>query len=166
MSLHPPPASPDEYWMQEAILLAEQAAQAGEVPVGAVVVFEGRIIGTGYNRPIALHDPSAHAEVIALRDAARQQQNYRLNGCELYVTLEPCLMCAGAMMHARLARVIFGAFDYKTGVCGSLFNIFDNLSLNHHTQVTGGVLQPQCSAQISQFFAQRRAQKRKPDTCC
>jgi len=141
-------------------MLAGQAQAAGEVPVGALVVKDGEIIGRGYNAPISGHDPSAHAEMQALRQAAQSLGNYRLVGCDLYVTLEPCLMCAGAIMHARLARLVYGAQDYKTGVCGSLLDVFAESRLNHHTKVTGGVLADECGAMLSAFFAMRRAQKK------
>lgn len=141
-------------------MLALQAQEAGEVPVGALVVKDGEIIGRGYNAPISGHDPSAHAEMQALRQAAQSLGNYRLVGCDLYVTLEPCLMCAGAIMHARLARLVYGAQDYKTGVCGSLLDVFAETRLNHHTKVTGGVLADECGAMLSAFFAMRRAQKK------
>ncbi|MFA6062132.1 MAG: tRNA adenosine(34) deaminase TadA [Gallionella sp.] len=150
----------DIFYMQEALMLALQAQEAGEVPVGALVVKDGEIIGRGYNAPISGHDPSAHAEMQALRQAAQSLGNYRLVGCDLYVTLEPCLMCAGAIMHARLARLVYGAQDYKTGVCGSLLDVFAETRLNHHTKVTGGVLADECGAMLSAFFAMRRAQKK------
>ena len=143
--------------MQQALDLAAQAALAGEVPVGAIVVKDNVIIGRGFNQPIGQHDPSAHAEINALRDAARQLGNYRLPGCELYVTLEPCAMCAGAMMHARIARVIFGAADPKSGAAGSVIDLFSEARLNHHSEVVGGVLAEQCGRILSEFFAQRRA---------
>ena len=146
----------DEGWMREALILAEAAAAAGEVPVGAVVVREGVIVGRGFNAPIVHHDPSAHAEIQALRDAARRLGNYRLPGCELFVTLEPCAMCAGAMLHARLARVVYGASDPKTGACGSVIDLFAEPRLNHHTAVRRGVLQDACGAMLSAFFARRR----------
>lgn len=142
--------------MLEALALARQAAAAGEVPVGAVVVKDGHIIGAGYNQPISRHDPSAHAEVMALRDAAQRQGNYRLVGCDLYVTLEPCCMCVGAIMHARIARVAFGAADAKTGACGSVTNLFDEARLNHHTTVAGGLLADESAQLLKDFFAQRR----------
>lgn len=150
----------DEDFMREALGLAGLAEQAGEVPVGAIVVRDGQIIGRGYNSPITLHDPSAHAEMQALREAARTIGNYRLVGCELFVTLEPCLMCAGAIMHARVARLVYGASDYKTGACGSVADTFAQPSWNHHTKVLGGVLAQQCGDTLSAFFAMRRAQKR------
>lgn len=143
--------------MCEALMLARQAELCGEVPVGAVVVKDGHIIGSGFNQPIRLKDPTVHAEIAALRDAAQRLGNYRLPGCELYVTLEPCVMCAGAIMHARLARVVFGAADPKTGAAGSILNIFAEKRLNHHTEVVGAVLAEECSALISGFFARRRA---------
>ena len=150
----------DEQYMRAALELAQQAQGMGEVPVGALVVKDGEIIGRGYNAPISGRDPSAHAEMQALRQAAQSLGNYRLVGCDLYVTLEPCLMCAGAIMHARLARLVYGATDYKTGVCGSLPNVFAEARLNHHTKVTGGVLADECGAMLSAFFAMRRAQKK------
>ena len=146
----------DEIYMREALVLAGTAESCGEVPVGAVVVSDGVIIGRGYNQPISSHDPSAHAEIVALRDAAARIGNYRLTSCELYVTLEPCVMCAGAIMHARIARVIFGAADPKTGACGSVMDLFTEAKLNHHTTVTGGVLAAECGARLSAFFSQRR----------
>lgn len=150
----------DTEYMRHALALAEQAKAAGEVPVGAVVVKDGEIIGRGFNAPISRHDPSAHAEVQALRDAAERIGNYRLVDCELFVTLEPCLMCAGAMMHARVARVVYGANDFKTGACGSVLDVFAEQRLNHHSAVQGGVLAEECSAMLSNFFAQRRAQQK------
>ncbi|HJV07118.1 MAG TPA: tRNA adenosine(34) deaminase TadA [Chromobacteriaceae bacterium] len=152
----PPAAETIATFMQEAIQLAEQAKQAGEVPVGAVVVRDGLIIGRGFNQPISGSDPSAHAEMQALRAAARHQGNYRLDGCDLYVTLEPCPMCSGAILHARVARVIYGAADAKTGAAGSVINLFENRQLNHHTAVFGGQQQERCAAQLSEFFRQRR----------
>jgi tRNA(adenine34) deaminase len=143
--------------MQAALALAEQAAAAGEVPVGAVVVREGMVIGRGYNQPIATADPTAHAEVLALRDAARHLGNYRLSGCELYVTLEPCCMCVGAIMHARIARVVFGAADPKTGAAGGVVNLFAEDRLNFHAQVRGGVLADESSVLLRTFFAMRRS---------
>ncbi|NOU01237.1 MAG: tRNA adenosine(34) deaminase TadA [Gallionella sp.] len=150
----------DTEYMRHALALAEQARAAGEVPVGAVVVKDGRVIGRGSNAPISRHDPSAHAEIRALCDAAEHLSNYRLVDCELFVTLEPCLMCAGAMMHARIARVVYGASDLKTGAAGSVLNVFAEPRLNHHTQVQGGVLAEECGAMLSNFFAQRRAQQK------
>ena len=142
--------------MLEALSLARQAAAAGEVPVGAVVVKDGQIIGRGYNQPIARRDPTAHAEVMALRDAAQQIDNYRLPDCDLYVTLEPCCMCVGAIMHARIARVIYGAADTKTGACGSVVNLFSERSLNHHAEVIDGILAQESVRLLKDFFVQRR----------
>lgn len=143
--------------MQEALALAAEAARLDEVPVGAVVVSpEGVIIGRGYNQPITRHDPSAHAEIMALRDAALRTGNYRLPGCTLVVTLEPCVMCAGAVIHARIAQLVFGARDPKTGACGSVVNLFAESRLNHHTEVTGGMMAESCGALLRSFFAARR----------
>jgi tRNA(adenine34) deaminase len=175
----------DESFMRAALELARQAGAAGEVPVGAVVVLDGKIIGRGYNSPIARHDPTAHAEMMALRDAAQNIGNYRLVGCDLFVTLEPCLMCAGAIMHARIARLVYGARDSKTGACGSVVDAFgefnpsalslsgegassppltrggrEGLRLNYHTEVGSGVLADECGAMLSDFFAMRRAQQK------
>jgi tRNA(adenine34) deaminase len=130
------------------------------VPVGAVIMREGQVIATGYNRPITTHDPTAHAEIVALRHAAQLLENYRLPECELYVTLEPCAMCAMALMHARLKRVVFGALDPKTGVAGSVIDLFANPQLNHHTQIVGGVLAQPCGDLLREFFAERRAQQK------
>ena len=146
----------DETCMRQAILLAQQAWAAGEVPVGAVVVKHNEIIGRGFNQPISGHDPSAHAEIQALRNAARHLANYRLPDCTLYVTIEPCTMCAGAIMHARIARVVYGARDAKTGAHGSVVDLFAEPRLNFHAQVTGGVLQDECGKLLSDFFAERR----------
>jgi tRNA(Arg) A34 adenosine deaminase TadA len=143
--------------MLEAIELARQARAAGEVPVGAIVVSEGAVIGRGYNAPISSRDPTAHAEIRALREAAAHLQNYRLTGCELYVTLEPCAMCAGAIMHSRLARLVYGAADPKTGACGSVVDLFAERRLNHHTEVVPGVLAEPCARMLSEFFSGRRA---------
>ena len=155
-----PHASPrrdmtDADFMREALALAGDAETLGEVPVGAVVVKDGAIVGRGYNQPISAHDPTAHAEVIAMRDAAARIGNYRLVDCELFVTLEPCTMCAGAIMHARVKRVIYGASDPKTGACGSVINLFE-APLNHHAEVVRGVLADECGARLSAFFGQRR----------
>lgn len=146
----------DTLFMQVALELAHEAASAGEVPVGAVVVKDGQIVGRGYNQPIGRQDPTAHAEVMALRDAAEHLGNYRLPGCTLYVTLEPCLMCCGAILHARMARVVFGASDPKTGAAGSVMNVFAEARLNHHTEASGGVLAQECGAPLSDFFVARR----------
>jgi tRNA(adenine34) deaminase len=144
-------------YMRQAIDQAHNAWALGEVPVGALVVRDGVVIATGFNQPIGTHDPTAHAEIMALRAAATVLGNYRLPGCELYVTLEPCAMCAGAMIHARLARVIYGASDPKTGACGSIVNLFEESRLNHHTEVVGGVLADDCASLLKEFFAERRA---------
>ena len=149
----------DVDFMREALRLAGEAMAAGEVPVGALVVREGVIIGRGYNAPISNRDPSAHAEMQAIRQAAQHIGNYRLTECELFVTLEPCSMCAGAIMHARIARVVYGAADYKTGACGSVLDLFAESRLNHHAKVTGGVLAEECGRVLSDFFAMRRIQK-------
>lgn len=146
----------DEGFMAEALRLAREAGAMREVPVGAVVVKDGEIIGRGFNAPISRQDPTAHAEIVALRDAARLTGNYRLPGCELYVTLEPCVMCSGAIIHARIARVIFGARDPKTGACGSVMNLFDEPRLNSHATVTDGVLAAECGALLTNFFAAKR----------
>jgi tRNA(adenine34) deaminase len=146
----------DEFFMREALSLARAAECLGEVPVGAIVVREGVIVGRGFNTPIGESDPTAHAEISALRDAARNLGNYRLPGCELFVTLEPCAMCAGAIMHARISRVVYGARDLKTGVHGSVVDLFGVERLNHHATVEGGVLAEECGALLSAFFASRR----------
>jgi tRNA(adenine34) deaminase len=146
----------DEEFMRVALALAEQARGAGEVPVGAVVVRDGVVIGSGFNSPIGRHDPSAHAEILALRAAAAASGNYRLSGCTLYVTLEPCVMCSGAILHARIVRVVYGAPDPKTGACGSVLNLFAEDRLNHHTAVTGGVLAEECGRLLTGFFQERR----------
>ncbi len=150
-----------EHGMRLALDQAHNALLVGEVPVGAVILRDGKVIATGYNRPITTHDPTAHAEIVALRHAATLLGNYRLPGCELYVTLEPCAMCAMALMHARLSRVVFGANDPKTGAAGSVLNLFDQPQLNHHTALVGGVMTDACSALLREFFAQRRQQHRQ-----
>jgi tRNA(adenine34) deaminase len=146
----------DEQFMRAALAEAARAAGAGEVPVGAVVVADGAIVGRGFNAPIARHDPSAHAEIAALRDAAAKLRNYRLPGCDLYVTLEPCAMCAGAIMQARIRRLVYGAPDPKTGACGSVVDLPVEPRLNHHTTVVGGVLAEECGTLLRSFFADRR----------
>ncbi|MDZ4098435.1 MAG: tRNA adenosine(34) deaminase TadA [Methylophilaceae bacterium] len=146
----------DITFMQMALSLAEEAAENGEVPVGAVIVKDGVVIGRGSNAPISQHDPSAHAEIQAMRDAAKYLGNYRLVDCTLYVTLEPCAMCAGAIQHARITRLVFGASDPKTGACGSVINLMSEERLNHHTEVTGGMMATECGSLLSQFFAGRR----------
>ncbi len=146
----------DERFMGLALDLAREAGAADEVPVGALVVRDGEVVGRGFNRPIGRHDPTAHAEIMALRDAAQNLGNYRLPGCTLYVTLEPCAMCAGAIMHARIDRVVFGARDPKTGAAGSVIDLFAEARLNHHTTIAGGVLAEDCGSLLSGFFAARR----------
>lgn len=153
----PPPAEEAQHFMAEAMRLAEAAAAEGEVPVGAVVVKEGRIIGRGFNRPVTSHDPSAHAEMVALREAAATLGNYRLSGCDLYVTLEPCPMCGGAILHSRLDRVIYGARDPKIGAAGSVLNLFGERALNHQTALFSGIEAEACGRLLSEFFRQRRA---------
>lgn len=143
--------------MLAALEQAREAQAAGEVPVGAVVVKDGEIIGAGFNAPIGRHDPSAHAEMQALRAAGRALANYRLPGCVLYVTLEPCAMCVGAMLHARIKRLVYGAADAKTGACGSVIDLFAEPRLNHHASVTAGVMGEECAALLREFFAGKRA---------
>jgi len=165
-----PPASPDEQAQRDGMYMAQALSQAlnaqlvGEVPVGAVIVRHGeagpQVIATGYNRPITTSDPTAHAEIVALRHAAQLVENYRLPDCELYVTLEPCAMCAMALMHARFKRVVFGAPDPKTGAAGSVVDLFSRPELNHHTEIVGGVMAGECGQLLREFFAERRAQAR------
>ncbi|SRR6266568_6142570 len=147
---------PDELWMEEALRLAHLAEVAGEVPVGAVVVCEGRIIGRGWNQVISTNDPCGHAEILALREAARELDNYRLSGCELYVTLEPCAMCAGAIVHSRIARLVFGASDPKAGAVGGIMQVINHPRLNHRMEVTPGVLAGRCMESLQAFFRERR----------
>lgn len=142
--------------MRQALALAREAAAADEVPVGAVVVVEGEVAGRGFNQPILRRDPTAHAEIMALRAAAGRVGNYRLPGSTLYVTLEPCVMCTGAIMHARVGRVVFGARDPKTGAAGSVIDLYGEERLNHHAQIEGGVLAEECGSLLSAFFAARR----------
>ena len=146
----------DPVFMQAAVELAQEAARRGEVPVGAVVIHEGRIIGRGFNRPIMSADPTAHAEIVAMREAAEALGNYRLTACELFVTLEPCAMCVGAMLHARLSRVVYGARDPKTGACGSVIDLPAVGKLNHHARFEGGLLEESCGELLKRFFAERR----------
>ena len=151
----------DEQYMREALNLAAEAEARGEVPVGAIVVQDGTIIGRGFNHPISAQDPTAHAEIVAMRNAAAAIGNYRLSGCALYVTLEPCVMCAGAIIHARISRLIYGAQDRKTGGCGSVVDLFAQNKLNHHATVTGGLLAEECGKRLSAFFAGRRNSNNK-----
>ena len=147
--------------MSAALALAHAASEAGEVPVGAVVVKAGEIIGAGFNAPISRHDPSAHAEIQAMRAAAVLLDNYRLTGCTLFVTLEPCVMCAGAILHARISRLVYGAPDPKTGAAGSVLNLFADNRLNHHTEVEGGILAEACGRMLQSFFQDRRKADRQ-----
>jgi len=146
----------DERWMTEALTLARAARDRGEVPVGAIIVKDGAIVGRGGNAPVAAADPTAHAEITALREAGQALGNYRLPGCDLYVTIEPCAMCAGAILHSRIGRVVYGARDPKTGACGSVVDLFALPQLNHHAYVTGGVLAAECGRLLSDFFEARR----------
>ena len=150
------PALDDEYWMREALAEARRANEAGEVPIGAIVVRDGELLGRGYNRPIGAGDPTAHAELEALRAAARQANNYRLPGSVLYVTVEPCLMCAGALIHARVERLVFGTLEPKTGAVVSADRVLEGPAVNHHVDVTGGVLAQDCARLLTTFFAMRR----------
>lgn len=151
----------DEYWMRRAIDLAMQAQARGEIPVGAVLVADNKVIAEGFNHPITDHDPTAHAEIIALRRGGRQLQNYRLLNTTLYVTLEPCVMCAGAMVHSRIQRLVYGASDMKTGAAGSLIDILRHPGMNHQIEITGGVLAEECSTMLSAFFKHRREQHKE-----
>jgi len=153
-----PGQAADEYWMQRALELARRAAEEGEVPVGAVLVRDGELLGMGWNRPIVGHDPTSHAEIVALRDAATRVANYRLPQTDLYVTLEPCVMCAGAIIHARVRRVVFGALDPKGGAAGSVFDVLGTDRLNHRVEVCGPVLADACSEVLQGFFRARRTQ--------
>jgi len=155
-----PAEHPDDLGMRLALDQALNAQLAGEVPVGAVILHQGRVLATGYNRPITTHDPTAHAEIVALRHAAQLMQNYRLPECELYVTLEPCAMCAMALVHARIKRVVFATTDPKTGAAGSVTNLFAIPQLNHHTEIVGGVLAEPAAAMLRRFFAERRAEQK------
>ena len=152
--------------MRRALVQAERAANANEVPVGAVVVFNNEVIGTGHNQPLGAHDPTAHAEVVALRDAAQNLQNYRLSGTTLYVTLEPCLMCAGAIIQARVERVVFGAFDEKGGAVGSTANLLQSPLANHQCRVTAGVLGDECAAVLELFFTELRSANQEGSPTC
>ena len=149
-------AAHDRQFMQQAIEQAQLAAIAGEVPVGAVLVRDGQVISKAFNKPITNHDPSAHAEMLALRQAALAEQNYRLPGTTLYVTLEPCAMCAGAMLHARVDRIVFGAPDPKTGAAGSVVDLFAMKQINHQTSIEGGIMGDECGQLLKNFFKERR----------
>ncbi|CAM6583060.1 MULTISPECIES: tRNA adenosine(34) deaminase TadA [Leclercia] len=150
-----------EYWMRHALQLAKRAWEEGEVPVGAVLVHNNQAIGEGWNRPIGRHDPTAHAEIMALRQGGLVLQNYRLLDTTLYVTLEPCVMCSGAMIHSRIGTVVYGASDEKTGAAGSLLDVLRHPGMNHQVNVMGGVLAPACSEMLSEFFRMRRQQKKR-----
>jgi tRNA(adenine34) deaminase len=150
-----------DFFMRLAIAAAQEAATLGEVPVGAILVKDGQVIATGHNHPIGMKDPSAHAEICALRAGGLALGNYRLVDCELYVTLEPCLMCSGAILQARLKKVVFGAFDEKIGAAGSVLDVFQNATLNHQTQIEAGVLRDECAALLQDFFKQRRQSKKE-----
>ena len=154
--------SEDEFWMRQAIGLAARAESEDEVPVGAIVVHNGRKVGEGWNRTVTLNDPSAHAEILALRAAGETLGNYRLPGAVMYVTLEPCCMCAGAMIHARVKRVVFGAADPKTGAAGGRFSLLGEPGHNHRVETAGGCLQPECSTQLQSFFQRRRLEQARP----
>ncbi|WP_421869908.1 tRNA adenosine(34) deaminase TadA [Motiliproteus sp.] len=151
----------DQRWMERAMQLAQHGTEQGEVPVGAVVVLDGEVIGEGWNQPISSQDPSAHAEVVAIRQAAKQLQNYRLPGATLYVTLEPCTMCTGALIHSRISRLVYGTTEPKAGVVTSQAQLLESSWLNWRVEVTGGVLAERCSIQLSDFFAHRRALKKQ-----
>ena len=151
----------DEEWMRYALLLADKAQQQGEIPVGAVLVQDNKIMGEGWNQSITNHDPSAHAEMIAIRQAGQMLQNYRLVNSTLYVTLEPCPMCAGLLVHSRIDRLVFGAADLKTGSAGSVMNLVSHPQLNHHIEVLGGILDQECGTKLSEFFKSRRAEKKR-----
>lgn len=150
----------DEYWMRQALSLAQRAQEEGEVPVGALLVLDNQVIGEGWNRPIGRHDPTAHAEIMALRQGGAVLQNYRLLNATLYVTLEPCVMCAGAMVHSRIRRLVYGAADEKTGAVGSLVDILRHPGMNHQVEIVSGVLAEECAATLSHFFRMRREQKK------
>lgn len=151
----------DEYWMEQALELAMKAQEIGEIPVGAILVKDNQLVASGWNRSIIDNNPTAHAEIMALQQAGQVLSNYRLLDTTLYVTLEPCIMCAGAMIHSRIRRVVYGAKDFKTGACGSYLNIMGEAGLNHYVDVTGGVLAEKCSSMLSAFFKMRRAQKKE-----
>ncbi|MGP1956639.1 MAG: tRNA adenosine(34) deaminase TadA [Arsenophonus sp. NC-PE1-MAG3] len=153
-------AKKDIYWMRKASLLAQNAQEKGEIPVGALLVYKGKLIAEGWNHPILAHDPCAHAEILALRAAGQYLQNYRLLNTTLYVTLEPCIMCAGAMIHARISRLVYGASDQKTGAAGSVIDVFNHPDMNHRILVLGGILTDECSAILSSFFNSAKQKKK------
>ena len=160
MTIDERPAASDEFWMEEALRAAQRALEAGEVPVGAVVVCAGRIIGRGWNRNLTNSDPTAHAEIVALREAGANLGNHRLGDCELFATIEPCAMCAGALVHARLKRLVYGADDPKAGAVRSVMEVLNPPQLNHRTEVRGGVLAGRCGELLQSFFRSRRAEDR------
>ncbi len=153
------PTKADEFWMEEALREAQRAQAAGEVPVGSIVVCEERIVGRGHNRPITSHDPTAHAEILALREAGQRLGNYRLADCDLYVTVEPCAMCAGALVHGRIRRLVYGADDPKAGAVVSVMRLLENPALNHRVEVRSGVLAGRCMEQVQGFFRERRGKE-------
>lgn len=157
------PPLDDAAWMQLALEQAALAAKAGEVPVGALVIKDGQVLSLGHNRTLLDNDPTAHAEMVALRQAAAKLDNYRLSGCEMFVTIEPCSMCAGALVHARLARLVYGASDPKAGAVGSALRVLNHPSLNHKMEVRSGVLESQCSELLQNFFRKRRKEAEAPD---
>ncbi|MCX5781940.1 MAG: tRNA adenosine(34) deaminase TadA [Elusimicrobia bacterium] len=146
----------DTFFLKEAVKEAKLSEKKGEVPIGAVIVLDNKIIGRGYNQSITLNDPSAHAEIIALKSAAKKLKNYRLIGSKIYVTIEPCAMCAGALVWARVSEIIFGVYDKKAGACGSIFNIANNKKLNHRIKIKAGVLKKECGSLIKKFFQKKR----------
>ncbi|SCC16977.1 tRNA adenosine(34) deaminase TadA [Gilliamella intestini] len=157
----------DEIWMRRALMLAKHAEVIGEIPVGAVIVDENnQIIGEGFNQPISTHNPTAHAEMMAIEQAGKYLNNYRLINTTLYTTLEPCIMCAGAIIHSRIKRVVYGASDYKTGAAGSFINILAQQGINHYAEIKSGVLANECSTILSDFFKKRRLQKKVTKNCC
>ena len=149
----------DEEWMQYALQLAKKSEERDEVPVGAIIVYKNKIIGEGWNQPISSNNPTAHAEIMALQDAGEKIGNYRLLDSTMYVTLEPCVMCAGAMVHARIAKLVYAVDDQKTGACGSVFNMIQAEELNHNTEIKKGVLEKECQALIKNFFKEKRLKK-------
>ncbi|WP_367680749.1 tRNA adenosine(34) deaminase TadA [Candidatus Fukatsuia anoeciicola] len=150
----------DEYWMNQALILAQRAQAEGEVPVGAILILDNNIIGQGWNRPIAYHDPTAHAEIIALRQGGKKQKNYRLPNTTLYVTLEPCMMCTSAIIHSRIYRLVYGASNKKTRILSSILDILHYLGINHHIKISTGVLTEACSQLLSTFFNKQRLQQK------